>query len=105
VSSRIDLADVIRMLREVAPGHHARVANHRILIDYNGRTASLPKGPGRPKSANPRDLKGDVFPAYVRKLAQVFGLDPNKVNGHFPGLMPIENPAESELAPKPADPA
>ena len=85
-----DLADAIRMLKDCAPGFVPRVTKHSIIIQYAGKSALLPKGPGIPRKANVEALRGvAVHLTKIKKLAQNLGLSAECANHFFPNLLPL----------------
>ena len=85
IGPQVDLADVLRMLRECAQGFESRITRHWLQIRCDGKIAILPKGPGIPRSATLERLRGVMIHArIVRKIVQDLNLKTDCVARHFP---------------------
>ena len=75
------------MLQKCAPNAHLRVTTHSILVTLPGRVAELPKGPGVPRRARPRELgRAETHMRALRAVVRVLKLDPGCVRQFFPEL-------------------
>lgn len=88
MAERVCVADILQMAIDCGPGSKARVASHCILITLNRKKTKVPKGPGKPKGAEPKHLRGVmVGRVYARKVAQQLDLPRDCVEQWFPGLL------------------
>lgn len=80
---RFSLADVLRMLKDCAPGHTLRVTTHSLFVRFDQRMFALPKGPG---VGLPEARRVNVPDGQVRSLVSQLGIDVACASKHLPGL-------------------
>jgi len=96
---KVEISDIVHMIRECAPDATMRVATHSILVKRGEHCTRFSKGEGAPKT--PDSARGQEHARVVRKVAELLAISPACVNHHFPGLLECE--AEVAAAPKARD--
>ena len=96
MARKVEISDVVRMIRECAPRATLRVANHSIMVRHGNVSMHIPRGEDTPKKNRVEDAKGEMPARVVQKLAARLGIPAACVNNYFPGLMDAKEAASSK---------
>lgn len=90
---KVEISDIVRMIRECAPDAVMRVATHSILVRRGNLASLFSKGEGSPKK--PEQARGEEHERVVRKVVNKLGIALACARKYFPGLLDEEGASAS----------